>query len=165
MCTAVPQWVQTSLTRSIVASCKGQKAEAVDALLNLEKSQRLAEDVGGTRRACQALLEVTWRSEPAIVTLAATHASHQRQNDRQPTRYTQVLREANDWPGLNEHILLLAKRRSQLKQAVQAFVRQAMGYVDEAPDEAARVELIKTLQSVTEGKVMPIEYPGFDQTV
>lgn len=65
----------------------------------------------------------------------------------------QVLREADDWPGLNEHILLLAKRRSQLKQAVQAFVRQAMGYVDEAPDEAARVELIKTLQSVTEGKV------------
>ena len=64
-----------------------------------------------------------------------------------------MLREANDWPGLNEHILLLAKRRSQLKQAVQAFVRQAMGYVDEAPDEAARVELIKTLQSVTEGKV------------
>jgi hypothetical protein len=64
----------------------------------------------------------------------------------------QVLREADDWPGLNEHILLLAKRRSQLKQAVQAFVRQAMGYVDEAPDEAARVELIKTLQSVTEGK-------------
>lgn len=65
----------------------------------------------------------------------------------------QVLRAADDWPGLNEHILLLAKRRSQLKQAVQAFVRQAMGYVDEAPDEAARVELIKTLQSVTEGKV------------
>lgn len=64
----------------------------------------------------------------------------------------QVLRAADDWPGLNEHILLLAKRRSQLKQAVQAFVRQAMGYVDEAPDEGARVELIKTLQSVTEGK-------------
>ena len=37
---------------------KGQKAEAVDALLNLEKAQRLAEDVGGTRRACQAVLTV-----------------------------------------------------------------------------------------------------------
>ncbi len=65
----------------------------------------------------------------------------------------QVLRAVPDWPGLNEHILLLAKRRSQLKQAVQAFVRQAMGYIDEAPDEATRVQLIKTLQSVTEGKV------------
>ena len=38
-------------------------------------------------------------------------------------------------------------------QAVQAFVRQAMGYIDEAPSEAVREELIKTLQSVTEGKV------------
>jgi len=37
---------------------QGQVTEAVDALLNLEKAQRLAEDVGGTRRACQAILEV-----------------------------------------------------------------------------------------------------------
>ena len=37
---------------------KGQKVQAVDALLNLEKAQRLAEDVGGTRRACQAVLTV-----------------------------------------------------------------------------------------------------------
>ena len=32
-------------------------------------------------------------------------------------------------------------------------MRQAMGYIDEAPSEAVREELIKTLQSVTEGKV------------
>ena len=39
-------------------------------------------------------------------------------------------------------------------QVVQAFVRQAMGYVDQAPDKETRVELIKTLQTVTEGKVI-----------
>lgn len=84
---------------------------------------------------------------------------------------------AGDWQQLNEHILLLAKRRSQLKQAssygtltvlatlyhqqalvvllqaVQAFVRQAMDYVEKTPNEETKVELIKTLQSVTEGKV------------
>lgn len=46
------------LTEIIVTRLQGQKAEALDALLNLEKAQRLAEDVGGTRRTCQAILEV-----------------------------------------------------------------------------------------------------------
>ena len=31
-------------------------------------------------------------------------------------------------------------------QAVQAFVRQAMGYIEQTPDKPTRVELIKTLQ-------------------
>ena len=39
------------------------------------------------------------------------------------------------------------------QQAVQAFVRQAMGYIDHTPDKETKVELIKTLQTVTEGKV------------
>ena len=34
-------------------------------------------------------------------------------------------------------------------------MRQAMGYLDQAPDKDTRVELIKTLQTVTEGKVSP----------
>lgn len=38
-------------------------------------------------------------------------------------------------------------------QAIQAIVRQTMGYVDEVPDVAAKVQLIKMLQAVTEGKV------------
>lgn len=38
-------------------------------------------------------------------------------------------------------------------QAIQAFVRQAMTYIDHTPDKETKVSLIKTLQSVTEGKV------------
>ena len=38
-------------------------------------------------------------------------------------------------------------------QAVQSFVRQAMSYVDQTPNQETKVELIRTLQSVTEGKV------------
>ena len=38
-------------------------------------------------------------------------------------------------------------------QVVQAFVRQAMGFLDSAPSKEDKVELIKTLQSITEGKV------------
>ena len=125
---------------------QGKYSEAVESLLSLEKQSRLAEDITSTKMCCKAILE--------------------------------VLFNAGDWQQLNENILLLAKRRSQLKQvssrgncllsllgfvvmqahvvllqAVQAFVRQGMDYVEKTPNEETKVELIKTLQSVTEGKV------------
>jgi hypothetical protein len=47
-------------------------------------------------------------------------------------------------------------------QVVQAFVRQAMGYVDQAPDKETRVALIEALQTVTEGKVgAPVRMRGW----
>ena len=38
-------------------------------------------------------------------------------------------------------------------QVIQAFVRQAMAYIDGLPNKESQVSLIKTLQTVTEGKV------------
>jgi hypothetical protein len=38
-------------------------------------------------------------------------------------------------------------------QVIQAFVRQAMGYIEQTPDKHTKISLIKTLQTVTEGKV------------
>ena len=38
-------------------------------------------------------------------------------------------------------------------QAVTAMVQQAMQYIDETPDIETRIELIKTLNSVSAGKV------------
>ena len=35
----------------------------------------------------------------------------------------QICRQANDWSLLNEHIVLLTKRRSQLKQAVAKMIQ------------------------------------------
>lgn len=113
--------VEAEIAAAKLVASKGSREEAVETLLAIEKGQRLAEDVTGTRLACKAVLE--------------------------------VLFEAKDWAGLNEHIILLSKRRSQLKQAVQAFVRQSMGYIEATPDKDTMVELIKTLQSVTEGKI------------
>lgn len=135
---------------------QGDLTAALECLLSLEKQHRLGEDITATKLCCTAILD--------------------------------ALFEAKEWKLLNEHILLLAKRRSQLKQvgpswapgchsaeerlsgflrlygcailrrlcllqAVQAFVRQAMGYIDQTPDKETRIELIKTLQTVTEGKV------------
>lgn len=78
---------------------------------------------------------------------------YQRFNLTLITLVLQLLREAGDWKGLQESILLLSKRRGQLKQAVQDMVRQCMAYSSEAPDKVTKIDLLKTLQAMTEGKV------------
>jgi hypothetical protein len=45
-------------------------------------------------------------------------------------------------------------------QAIQAFVRQAMTYIDHTPDKETKVSLIKTLETVTEGKVSRVYVMG-----
>ncbi|OAY80446.1 26S proteasome non-ATPase regulatory subunit A [Ananas comosus] len=61
--------------------------------------------------------------------------------------------KARAWKTLNDQIVLLSKRRGQLKQAVTAMVQKAMEYIDETPDLDTRIELIKTLNSVSSGKI------------
>ncbi|PKA64599.1 hypothetical protein AXF42_Ash007345 [Apostasia shenzhenica] len=60
---------------------------------------------------------------------------------------------ARAWKTLNDQIVLLSKRRGQLKQAVTAMVQQAMQYIDETPDIDTRIDLIKTLNNVSAGKI------------
>lgn len=67
----------------------------------------------------------------------------------------QICYEAKNWGALNEHITLLAKRRSQLKQAVVKMVQECCTYIDLAPNKETKLKLIDTLRSVTEGKVSP----------
>ena len=64
-----------------------------------------------------------------------------------------VLRQANDWQGICEHVILLSKRRAQLKQAIGAVVREAMSYIDETPDVKTKTQLIETLNEVASGKI------------
>ncbi|OWK58276.1 26S proteasome non-ATPase regulatory subunit 12 [Lonchura striata] len=61
--------------------------------------------------------------------------------------------EAKDWDALNENIILLSKRRSQLKQAVAKMVQQCCTYVEEITDLPVKLRLIDTLRMVTEGKI------------
>ncbi|KIZ02997.1 26S proteasome non-ATPase regulatory subunit 12 [Monoraphidium neglectum] len=100
---------------------QGKLNEALEGLLNLEKSARQAEDIGALRAACSAVLTACF--------------------------------DAGEWKLLEENVVLLSKRRGQLRQVIQSFVRQAMGYIDKTPDKATKVSLIKTLQTVTEGKI------------
>lgn len=70
-----------------------------------------------------------------------------------PLNPLQIVHAAQDWTGLQDTLLLLSKRRSQLRQVITAIVRQVMGYVDDTPDLQTKTALIKTLQDLTEGKV------------
>ncbi|PKI58323.1 26S proteasome non-ATPase regulatory subunit 12 homolog A-like [Punica granatum] len=69
------------------------------------------------------------------------------------TDILQLCFEAKAWKTLNDQIVLLSKRRGQLKQAVTAMVQQAMEYIDQTPDLDTRIELIKTLNAVSAGKI------------
>ncbi|XP_073150913.1 26S proteasome non-ATPase regulatory subunit 12 homolog A-like [Henckelia pumila] len=69
------------------------------------------------------------------------------------TDILQLCFETGAWKTLNEQIVLISKRRGQLKQAVQAMVQQAMQYIDQTPDLDTKIELIKTLNSVSAGKI------------
>ncbi|KAG2643144.1 hypothetical protein PVAP13_2KG318200 [Panicum virgatum] len=61
--------------------------------------------------------------------------------------------KAGAWKTLNDQIVLLSKRRGQVKQAITAMVQKAMEYIDLTPDMDTRIELIKTLSSVSAGKI------------
>lgn len=60
---------------------------------------------------------------------------------------------AENWNALNEYIIMLARRRSQLKQAVSKMIQECCTYVDKTPNKATKLKLINTLRTVTEGKI------------
>lgn len=60
--------------------------------------------------------------------------------------------EANEWGKLRENIVLLSKKRGQLKRPITDMVTQGMSWI-EACSKERKIELITTLSEVTEGKI------------
>lgn len=61
--------------------------------------------------------------------------------------------EAKDFNALNENIVLLTKRRSQIKQSVTKMIQECCKYIDHIPDKETQLKYIDTLRNVTAGKV------------
>lgn len=61
--------------------------------------------------------------------------------------------ETKNYKALNENIILLTKRRSQIKQAITKMIQECCSYVDQMPDKPTMLEFIDTLRSVTAGKI------------
>jgi len=68
----------------------------------------------------------------------------------------QLCFNAKKWTLLNEYIILLAKRRLQLKLSVAAMVKECCTFVDQIQDKDTKLKLIDTLRIITEGKVILI---------
>lgn len=58
-----------------------------------------------------------------------------------------------DWAKLNSTLTVISKRRAQSKIAISAVVTEARSYIDATPNEEVKIELIKTLKDICEGKI------------
>lgn len=65
----------------------------------------------------------------------------------------QICFDAKDLETLNNSLILLGKRRGQLKHAIQEVVRKGIEFIDGLSEEAQQIALIATLRTVTEGKI------------
>lgn len=115
------QEAQARVDALVAQARSGDRQGALDALMALEKSGRLSEDLILTRAACLGMME--------------------------------VFKAAGDWAGLQETIVLLAKRRGQLRAAVTAIVRRALTWLDDTPDAATRASFMRALLALTEGRI------------
>ena len=64
-----------------------------------------------------------------------------------------VFIQAEKWDLLNEKIVEMTKRRSQLKGAVTKMVQECISFLDKLPNKEALLKLIDTLRTVTTGKI------------
>jgi len=64
----------------------------------------------------------------------------------------ELLYKQQNYKDAQEKLVLLTKRRGQLKEVVRAMVRQCMEFLDEMGRET-KEEMIRTLQGITEGKI------------
>nr|XP_045584435.1 26S proteasome non-ATPase regulatory subunit 12-like [Procambarus clarkii]XP_045584436.1 26S proteasome non-ATPase regulatory subunit 12-like [Procambarus clarkii]XP_045584437.1 26S proteasome non-ATPase regulatory subunit 12-like [Procambarus clarkii] len=65
----------------------------------------------------------------------------------------EICYEAGEWNLLNETVVTLTKKRSQIKMAVTKMVQKCCEYVDKTPDKESKLKLMDTLRTVTAGKI------------
>lgn len=64
-----------------------------------------------------------------------------------------LCRNLGDWDKLNAMLSLINKRSSQYKSTLTAVVAEAMEYLESVPSEDVKVNLLKALKEVSDGKI------------
>jgi 26S proteasome regulatory subunit N5 len=64
-----------------------------------------------------------------------------------------ICKEKSDWTKLNAVILLIHKRNTQSKSTISGVVTEALTYLGDTPSIEVKIELIKTLKEICEGKI------------
>lgn len=70
----------------------------------------------------------------------------------------QLLYDIQDFPNLNYYLVLLSRKRGQLKAAISAYVNLALKWISSIADMKARMDLINTLTHITLGKVCDLRF-------
>lgn len=65
----------------------------------------------------------------------------------------ETFKNLKDWSTLNEYIVVLSRKRGQLKKCVADMVRMCIEWVEEITEKDVKWNLIQTLITVTEGKI------------
>jgi 26S proteasome regulatory subunit N5 len=74
------------------------------------------------------------------------------------TALLKIFYEKKELAKLSEYILMIAKKRSQLKKVILDMVQTAMGWLDSL-ERKAKYDLMETLRQVTEGRIF-VEVEG-----
>lgn len=64
-----------------------------------------------------------------------------------------LFHQRKDWNAIAEYVVLISKRRAQLKAAIQRTVQEVLSYLDEITDEKTKLSMLETLRDVTAGKI------------
>lgn len=115
----------------------------VDGLLEKLKAN-VAAGLCGLEEATEEILTMEKKARQACDALAVTKLA---------CYLLEQTKEAGRWPELNDLVVLLSKKRGQLKRVIISMVRVMMSWIDEVPTPEARTALIQTLSSITEGKI------------
>lgn len=104
------------------------------------------------------LISNTKGLDDAIVALLALEKKCRANNDTHTLKQlcvhmVRLCREKNDWIKLNSTVSVINKRRNQSKFAVTAVVEECLTYIEQTPSQAVKVDLIKALKEVCEGKM------------
>jgi len=119
----------------------------VDHSATCDEKLPVAESLADSGKLDEAL-EMLLSLEKQTRTGADTHST-----SRVLVLIVKLCAKAGEWSMLNEKILELTKKRSQLKAAVAKMVAECCTFLDNTPDKPTLLKLIDTLRTVTAGKI------------
>jgi 26S proteasome regulatory subunit N5 len=119
----------------------------IDYSASCDEKLPVAESLAKAGKLTEAL-EMLMALEKQCRTGADTHS-----NGRVLVLAVKLCAEAKEWDLLNEKIVEMTKRRSQLKGAVTKMVQECATFLDSTPNKEAMLKLIETLRTVTTGKI------------
>lgn len=126
-----------------------------------ESKDKMQEDYSGrveTTIPEQIQLAKSGKLNEAIENLLALEKQTRQAEDHPSTSklaiaIVKLCYEAKDYKLLNQNLVLLSKRRGQLRSVVQDFVQEGMKYLDDPLEKSVKMELLETLRNITEGKI------------